>query len=151
MTTAVSAPPQVTVGPLREATALLALVALLLLPVAGATDGSTGVRAVLVAAGVVTAFFVFGAVSTGVASAYAPGTALFVALTTYTTQVVALPLVFLALQRSGVVPEQLHRGWLAAAVVACTLAWSSGLVVHALRHVPGPGAARVRQRTAGET
>jgi hypothetical protein len=151
MTTAVSAPPPVDVGPLREATGLLALVTLLLAPVAGATDGATGVRAVLVAAAVVTTFFVFGAVSTGVASAYAPGTALFVALTTYTTQVVVLPMVFLALQRSGTVPEQLHRGWLAAAVVACTLAWSFGLVLHALRSVPGAGAGHLQQRTAGET
>lgn len=108
------------------ATAVVTVVALL------AADGSA-VRSALVGGGLVVVFFAFGAVNVGIAARIAPGTAMLVALVTYTMQVVLVLLAFVALRRSDAFEETLTEGWLAAGLIIGTLVWMTAQVVTTLR------------------
>jgi ATP synthase protein I len=94
--------------------------------------GRPQVNGALVGAAMVAGFFLFGTLGTSLAAAYAPGMALFVALLTYTLQVVVLGLVLVGLTRSGATATSIDVGWLAGVVIAGTLAWMTTLVGHAL-------------------
>ena len=97
--------------------------------------GTREATTVLVGASIVGVFFCSGAWTVGFAASRAPSMALLVALMTYTLQVVLLAVVFVALDRSGVLVGQ-DRGWLAVTVIVGALAWTAALVAHALRSVP---------------
>lgn len=90
------------------------------------------VNGALVGAAMVAGFFLFGTLSTSLAAAYAPRLALFVALLTYTLQVVLLGLVLVVLTGSDAASRSIDVRWLAAVVIAGTLAWMVALVVHAM-------------------
>jgi ATP synthase protein I len=90
------------------------------------------VNGALVGAAVVAGFFSFGTLSTSLAAAYAPGLSLFVALLTYTLQVVVLGLVLVGLTRSGATATSIDVAWLAGVVIAGTFAWMAAVVGHAL-------------------
>jgi ATP synthase protein I len=78
---------------------------------------------------------VFGAVAPAVVlvARGLPSAALLVALLTYTLQVLAMALAFVALQRSGELGESLSREWLAGSVIAGTASWLAVHVATALR------------------
>src|SRR3954451_14859743 len=137
-TAALPVRPSLRLGALRDAAALVSCAAALTAVVAAQGSGAPGVAGVAVGAAVVVGFFVFGAFCTSLAAAYAPSTALMVALLTYTLQVVLLPVVFIGLQRSGATPVRIDPHWLAATVIGGTLLWVVGLLVRAVRTCPAP-------------
>jgi ATP synthase protein I len=122
-------------GPALVATLVVAVVATGAAVVLG---GREQVNGALVGAALVGGFFVFGTLSTSLAAAYAPRVSMFVALLTYTLQVVVLGAVLVGLTRSGATQRDLDVRWLAGVVITGTLAWMAALVVHAVRSVP-PG------------
>jgi ATP synthase protein I len=87
---------------------------------------------VLIGALVVAGFFALGSVATGVAAAYAPRLSLFVAMLTYTLQVVLLGVVLVALAESDPSANSVDVAWLGCTVIAATLCWTAVLVAHAL-------------------
>jgi ATP synthase protein I len=87
----------------------------------------------LVGTAVVAVFFLFGMLNTALAAAFAPRTALMVAMLTYTIQVVGLGVLLAALVRSGVAGDQLDIRWLGGTVIVGALGWTVALVVDALR------------------
>jgi ATP synthase protein I len=108
------------------------LVAAVAAGLAALLEGREQVNGALVGAAMVAGFFAFGTLSTSLAAAYAPRVALFVALLTYTLQVVVLGAVLVALTRSGATTTDVDVAWLAGVVIAGTLAWMVTLVIRAL-------------------
>ena len=153
MTTAQpSTRPSARVAGVRTAAALTAVLALASATLAALTGGTPQVLGALVGAVLVGAFFVFGALSTALAAAYAPATSLMVALLTYTLQVALLGVVFVAIRRSGLVPETLDDRWIGGVVIVGTLVWIGTLLTAAVRErhpvwdVPLPGGTDVTDR-----
>ena len=72
---------------------------------------------------IVLGVFGFGSFVVNTVAALMPTAALLVALLTYTLQVVAMGLVFVALSGSGLLGDTLDREWLAGTVIAGTLVW----------------------------
>ena len=116
--------------------------AALLLTLAGAAvagvvgalvDGSAAAWGVLLGALVLVGFFVGGTLTTHAVATVAPTLSLLVALLTYTLQVVVLGLLFVGLQRSGLLEDAVDRRWLGGTVVVGTLGWTWALVVAATR------------------
>lgn len=95
--------------------------------------GRSEVVGALVGAAVVAGFFLFGMVNTALAAAFAPRTALVVALLTYTVQVVGLGLLLVALTRSDESARSIDVQWLGGTVIAGALTWTVALVTDALR------------------
>ena len=124
--------PSMRVAGLVPALGLTLVVAAVATGVAAVAGDRPQVNGALVGAAMVAGFFLFGTLSTSLAAAYAPGLALFVALLTYTLQVVVLGLVLVGLTRSGATATSIDVGWLAGVVIAGTLAWMAALVGHAL-------------------
>ncbi len=100
---------------------------------AAALGDAAAVRGALVGGGMALAFFLFGAVVVTVAARIAPGTAMLVALMTYTLQVAAVGLVFVGLVRGDALGDELDARWIAAALMAGTFAWMAGQIVTTLR------------------
>ena len=125
--------PTVKVPGLRSAFSASLLLTVVAVAAALLLGGRPQLNGVVVGVALVVAFFLFGTVSTSLAAAYAPGTALVVALCTYTSQVVLLGVGLAALHRSGLTPAVLDPRWLAGTVIAGTLCWTSALIVDAIR------------------
>ena len=122
------------VGPvvLRALVATL-LVGAALAVVGGLTTGTPAVLAVAIGTAMVCGFFGTGAVVLDVVASLAPATSLLVALLTYTLQVVLVGLVFVALNRSGLLDDTVDPRWLGATVIAGTLGWLVAQVVASMR------------------
>ena len=104
--------------------ALAALVTGLGVTVTGAfADGAPAAYGALAGTLLVVGVFFLGAGFVHVAAGLVPAASLLVALLTYTLQVLVLALVFAGLTRSGLLDDALDRRWLAAAVIAGTVAW----------------------------
>lgn len=125
--------PRTSAAPLLRP-ALAASVVCLGLVVAGAlAEGSVAASGAGVGAALVLGVFGTGAVAVDLVARVLPSAALLVALLTYTLQVLAMALAFVALSRSGELGESLSREWLSGAVIAGTAAWLVVHVVTALR------------------
>jgi ATP synthase protein I len=85
--------------------------------------GSSAAYGAAIGALLVVGVFGFGSFVVNTVAALMPTAALLVAMLTYTLQVVAMGLVFVALSRSGLLDETLDRAWLAGVVIAGTLVW----------------------------
>lgn len=97
---------------------------------AGALTGGLPAAAGAAAGAVlVTVVFAFGAVAVGFVAMVAPAASLLVSLLTYTLQVVAVGLFYLALGRGGVLDGPVDPRWLSAAVIGCTLVWTTAHIV----------------------
>lgn len=116
-------------GPLSVA----GLVGLVLYLAAAATTGSPGAAGVAIGTVMVCAVFAFGAIALGVVATVAPAASMFVALLTYTLQVLVVGLVYAVLKSRGTLDAAVDPRWLSAAVIACTLAWTAALVVASTR------------------
>lgn len=103
-----------------SATALLGLAAALL---GALTSGSAAAYGALVGTVLVVAVFGFGTFTVNAVAALLPAASLLVALLTYTLQVVAMALAFVALSGSGLLDETIDRAWLGGTVIAGTLGW----------------------------
>ncbi|MBI2242566.1 MAG: hypothetical protein HYU55_00915 [Nocardioides sp.] len=112
-------------------------------------DGSPAALGALVGTALVVVVFAGGSFAVNEVAGLMPAAALLVALLTYTLQVVAMALVFVALSGSGLLDETLARGWLGGAVIAGTAGWLVLQVALATRQrIP---AYDLRPRTAGPT
>ncbi len=107
---------------LGAATAGLVLVVLLVL-LAGLVDGGAGALGAAAGGGLALAVFATGTVVVQTVAQVMPTASLLVALMTYTLQVVLMGAVAVALSRSGLVGDELSRGWFAGAVIGVTVAW----------------------------
>jgi ATP synthase protein I len=143
-------PPAVAPAPLLRP-ALAAAISGAAAVVAGAVlSGSPGALGALVGALLVLAVLGLGSMSVNVVAGLLPSAALLVALLTYTLQVLAMALAFVALTRSGLLGDQLSREWLAGAVVAGVLAWLTLHVATAMTaRIPAYDAAPAARSQAG--
>jgi ATP synthase protein I len=78
-------------------------------------------------------FFGFGALTVNAVAAVSPAASLLVALLTYVLQVVAVGVVFLALDASGALGTTVDAGWVAGTVIAATLCWLVAQILAATR------------------
>jgi ATP synthase protein I len=85
--------------------------------------GSSAAYGAAIGALLVVGVFGFGSFVVNTVAALMPTAALLVAMLTYTLQVVAMGLVFVALSGSGLLGDELDREWLAGTVIAGTAAW----------------------------
>lgn len=115
---------------LAGATTVAITVAAVLLAV---LSGSSAVLGALVGCGMVLVFFGLGSLTMDVVATVSPPASLLVALLTYTLQVVAVGVVFLALDASGALGSTVHAGWLAGSVIAATVGWLAAQTVAATR------------------
>jgi hypothetical protein len=86
-------------------------------------EGAPAAYGAAIGALIVLGVFGFGSFVVNTVAALMPTAALLVALLTYTLQVVAMGLVFVALSGSGLLGDELDREWLAGTVIAGTAAW----------------------------
>lgn len=131
MTTARTRPrtSRAVLGPL----AVVALLGVVLVVVAGLVSGRPGALGALVGVVLVAGVFGFGGLVLGVVARVAPATSLLVALLTYTLQVVAVGLVYVALSSGGALDGGVDARWLSGAVIAGTLAWTTTQIVVTVR------------------
>jgi ATP synthase protein I len=102
--------------------------------VAGAlAQGSPAAYGAAIGALVVVGVFGFGSFVVDTVAHLMPTAALLVALLTYTLQVVAMGLVFVALSGSGLLGDELDREWLAGTVIAGTAVWVVCQIVLTMR------------------
>ena len=73
------------------------------------------------------------AVVLGAVARVAPAASLLVALLTYTLQVVLVAGVYIVLSSGGALEGPVDPRWLSAAVIACTLAWTTTQIVVSMR------------------
>lgn len=127
---------------LGAATVSVAVLGLLAALLGLVLQGSPQAVGALAGAGLVVAFFCFGAVGVNLVAAWAPRVSLVFALLTYTLQVLLLAAVLVGLARSELVPDTLDPRWLGGTTMVATLVWMAALLRGALRApltpVPGP-------------
>ena len=97
--------------------------------------------------------FGFGTFTVNAVAELMPTASLLVALLTYTLQVVAMGLAFVALSGSGALDETIDGAWLGGTVIAGTMVWLVVQIVLAtttpdpgLRHLAAAMATRRRPR-----
>lgn len=117
----------------RTASTATLLVAVLAVALASLLSGGPAVAGAAIGAGMVLAFFCFGAVTVGAVASVNPAASLLVALLTYVLQVVAVGVVLLALRRSGALDAAVEPGWVAGGIIAATLVWLTAQTVAATR------------------
>ncbi|MGB0101130.1 MAG: hypothetical protein WBP61_12700 [Nocardioides sp.] len=108
------------------ATVVLGLAATL---VAALTSGSAAAWGAAIGTAIVVGVFAFGSFTVNLVASVMPAAALIVALLTYTLQVVAMALVFVALSRSEALDASVDPAWLAGTVIAGTIVWLTVQVV----------------------
>jgi ATP synthase protein I len=113
--------------------AVTVVMGLLVAVVAGLVSGAPAARGALVGALVVTAVCVGGSLLVNAVAGLVPAASLLVALLTYTLQVLVLLLVFVGLERSGLLGSDLDREWLGGTAIAATLVWLVAQVVLTIR------------------
>ncbi len=112
------------------AAAGVALVCGLVATLVGAlTSGSDAAFGALAGTGFVLAVFAFGSFAVQAVAQLMPAASLLFALLTYTLQVAAMALVFVALTRSGALDGPLDRHWFAGTIIGGAAGWLVGQVV----------------------
>lgn len=154
MTTAPNGRPTPVVAPGVRLAALASLaVGALAVVLALVVADAAAVRGAALGAAMVLVFFGFGSLTVNLVAGVMPAAALMVALLTYTLEVIALALVFVALQNSGALENDLDRTWLGLTVIAATLTWTTAQIVGAVRtRIPAydlPPEAPAAQAAAG--
>jgi ATP synthase protein I len=97
------------------------------------TGGAAAALGAVIGTVMVCVFFATGAYVLDVVAALAPAASLLVALLTYTLKVVLIGLVFVALNRSGLLEDSVDARWLGGTVIAGTLTWLAAQVVASTR------------------
>lgn len=126
--------------------------------VVGASNaGAAAARGALVGGGLALVFLLFGSVTVYAATSLAPQSSMLVALMTFLLQVVLVAAVFFALDRSGVVGDQLSAPWVAGGVITAAVSWILAQLVASARarvpvydiELPGAAAAADEAREVG--
>ena len=104
--------------------ACAALVAgLLLVLLAALVSGSAAAYGAAAGTAIVIGVFAIGSVAVDLVAGLLPNASLMVAMLTYTLQVVALALIFVALSGSGLLDDTIDGRWLGGTVIVGTFAW----------------------------
>ncbi len=133
MTTESKTGPRKGLSPVLGALGVGGLAVLVLMVVAGLTDGRPAVVGSGVGGVLTLTVFALGVSAVGFVARLLPGASLLVALLTYALQLLVLALVVAAIERADVTGATLSRGWFAAAVIVVALTWVVGLLVAATR------------------
>ena len=107
-----------------RAAVVSALAAALVVAVAALAAGGPASAGAAVGGAVAVLVLAFGAFAVDAVSRLMPAASLLFALVTYTFQVVLMALVFVGLNRSGLLDRELDRNWLGAAIIAVVLVWT---------------------------
>jgi len=118
-----------TPGPLALAAAVTTVVGVLVVLVAAMTGGEPSAYGALVGTLVALVIFSFGAFAVDAVSRLMPVASLLVAMLTYTMQVLLMLVVFVGLNRAGVLDDGLDREWLGGAIIVGVLAWTSAQLI----------------------
>jgi len=107
----------------RRAALVAGLAAAALVPVGGLVSGSAAAWGAALGGAIAVGVFAFGAFAVDAVARLMPAASLLFAMVTYTFQVVAMALVFVAVNRSGLLDDELDRNWLGGAIVAGAVVW----------------------------
>jgi len=113
-----------TPGPLVLAAAVTTVVGVLMVVVAALTGGAPASYGALVGTAIAVVVFSFGAFAVDAVARLMPVASLLVAMLTYTMQVLLMLLVFVGLNRSGVLDADVDREWLGGSIIVAVLAWT---------------------------
>lgn len=117
-TTETRTPPVVSRTALAAAAAGAGLVGVASL-VGGAPAAAGAAVGSLIAVGI----FAFGAFAVDAVARLMPAASLMFAMVTYTFQVVAMALAFVAVNRTGMLDDQIDRNWLGGAIIVGAFVW----------------------------
>jgi ATP synthase protein I len=106
----------------RAAVAALA-VGLALAALGGIVSGSAAAYGALAGTAISVGVFAFGAFAVDAVSRLMPAASLLFAMVTYTFQVLLMALAFVAVNRSGLLDDELSRNWLGGAIIAGAFVW----------------------------
>lgn len=107
-----------------RAAVVSALAAGLVVALAAVVADGSATAGAAVGGAIAVGVLAFGAFAVDAVSRLMPAASLLFAMVTYTFQVVLMALVFVALNRSGLLDEKLDRGWLGGAIIAGVLVWT---------------------------
>lgn len=113
-----------TPGPLVLAAGVTVVVGALVVLTGAVSGGAPSAYGALVGVAIALLVFSFGAFAVDAVARLMPVASLLVALLTYTVQVLLMLVVFVALNRAGVLDNTLERGWLGGAIIAAVLTWT---------------------------
>ena len=120
-------------------------IAVVCVTLAALLSGGSAALGASIGFAMVLAFFGLGSLTMDVVALVSPPASLLVALLTYTLQVVAVGVVFLALDASDALGSTVDAGWLAGSVIVATFGWLAAQTVAAtqsrqpLYDLPAPG------------
>ena len=113
-----------TPGPLVFAAGVTMVVGVLVVVLAALTGGEPALYGALVGTGIALVVFSFGAFAVDAVARLMPVASLLVAMLTYTMQVLLMLVVFVGLNRAGVLDDSLDREWLGGSIIIAVLAWT---------------------------
>lgn len=122
-----------TPGPLVFAAAVTMVVGLLVVGLAALTGGESAAYGALVGLAIAFVIFSFGGLAVDSVARVMPAASLLIALLTYTTQLLLMLVVLVALDRSAALGDTLDREWLGGAIIAGVFAWTAGHLLAAAR------------------
>lgn len=99
------------------------VVEIALVAVAAVVSGSPAAWGAAVGGVIAVGVFAFGAFAVDAVARLMPTASLMFAMLTYTLQVVLMALAFVAVNRSGLLDEELDRNWLGGAIILGALVW----------------------------
>lgn len=142
-----------TPGPLVFAAAVTMVVGVLVVLVAALTGGEPASYGALVGTGIALVVFAFGAFAVDAVARLMPVASLLVAMLTYTMQVLLMLMVFVGLNRAGVLDDGIDREWLGGSIIIAVLAWTfAQLTASAKARIPAfdtPGEQSVNSPSEG--
>lgn len=106
-----------------RAALVAALAAVLLVVVAAIVAGSAAATGAAVGGVIAVGVFAFGALTVDAVARLMPAASLLFALLTYTLQVVVMAFVFIALNGSGLLDDEMDRSWLGGAIIWGAFTW----------------------------
>lgn len=86
-------------------------------------SGASAAAGAAVGAVMAVGIFAFGAFAVDAVSRLLPAASLLFAMVTYTFQVVLMALLFVGLNRSGLLDDELDRNWLGGAIILGAFVW----------------------------
>ncbi|WGY00108.1 hypothetical protein QI633_16360 [Nocardioides sp. QY071] len=112
-----------------RAALVAAAAAVLLVAVAALVAGSSAALGAAVGGVIAVGVFAFGSFAVELVSRLMPTASLLFAMLTYTFQVVAMALVFVALNESGLLDDELDSTWVGIAIILGALVWMTVQIV----------------------
>ncbi|MCX6400127.1 MAG: hypothetical protein NTX33_09380 [Propionibacteriales bacterium] len=99
-----------------------------LVVVAALASGSPAAWGAVVGTVIAVGIFAFGAFTVDAVARLLPAASLMFALLTYTFQVAAMALAFVAVNRAGLLDDELDRNWLGAAIIVGAFVWMAAQI-----------------------